>query len=126
MVRKYNKETDFESIKQWGKEWGAEYQEDLFPSLGFIYPGIAAYFIYTGGDSKVCWLENMVCNKAVSKELREQALQLIVTETLKEVNRLGFKVAYATTNNKAVIDRATLHKANITEEQTLLTLKFNN
>ena len=61
MVRKYV-DGDFEAIQQWGKAWGADYQKDLFPSTGYIYPGVAAYFIYGGGDSKVCWLENMVTN----------------------------------------------------------------
>lgn len=125
MVRKYV-DGDFEAIQQWGKAWGADYQKDLFPSTGYIYPGVAAYFIYSGGDSKVCWLENMVTNPDVPKELKEQALQQVVTEVLREVNRLGYKVAYATTDNQAVINRAVAHKATAKEGQTQLTLYFNN
>ena len=122
MVRKYE-ESDFESIRGWGKAWGADYDKDLFPPLGYIYPGVAAYFIYES-PCKVCWLENMVSNPDVPQELKEQALQQVVTEVLKEVHRLGYKVAYATTDNKAVINRAVAHKASAKEGQTLLTLAF--
>lgn len=125
MVRKYV-DGDFEAIQQWGKAWGADYQKDLFPSTGYIYPGVAAYFIYGGGDSKVCWLENMVTNPSAPQEIKEQALQQVVTEVLREVNRLGYKVAYATTDNQAVINRAVAHKAIAKEGQTQLTLHFNN
>lgn len=122
MVRKYE-ESDFESIKEWGKAWGADYDKDLFPPLGYIYPGVAAYFIYES-PCKVCWLENMVSNPAVPKEVRELALQAVVTEVLREVNRLGYKVAYATTDNQAVIDRAVKHNATAKEGQTYLRLAF--
>ena len=122
MVRKYV-DGDFEHLQRWGKQWGAEYDKDLFPPLGYIYPGVAAYFIYET-DSKACWLENMVCNPDVPKELREVALQAVVTEVLKEVSRLGYKVAYATTDIAPLIERAKQHNAKATEGQTLLTLSF--
>lgn len=123
-VRKYDKTQDFEAIKAWGKQWGADYDVDLFPPTGYIVPGIAAYFIYYT-DSKVVWLENMVCNKEVPKEQREVAIEQVVTAVLKEVNSKGYKVAYANTSNRIVIDRAIKHNAKASES-TLLTLAFKN
>lgn len=122
-VRKYNPETDFEQIKTWGKGWEANYDKDLFPPLGFIVPGVCAYFIYET-NSKVCWLENMVRNPEVPKEVADKGLELVATACLKEINTLGYKVAYATTASEAVIDRALRHGATAFKGQTLLQVSF--
>lgn len=122
-ARKYDKAQDFESIKSWGKQWGADYDSDLFPPDGYIVPGYAAYFIYYT-NSKAVWLENMVCNKEVTPEERDIALQLVVTEVLREINSKGIKIAYATTDNTSVIGRAIQHGSTALEGQTLLKLRF--
>lgn len=122
MTRRYTKE-DFSQVKEWGEKWGSTYDSDLFPETGFIWPGVAAYFLYKT-DSKVCYLENMVRNPDMPKELTDLALQSIITHILKEARDLGFKVAYATTASDAVIDRALKHNAEATRGQTLLALKF--
>lgn len=123
MVRKYRAE-DFEQIKAWGKAWGSDYESDLFPPLGFIVPGVCAYFIYET-PSKVCWLENMVANPDVPKEVRDLALNAVVTECLREVSRLGYRKVYATSNYEAVIKRAQTHNAKVTPGFTQITLAFN-
>lgn len=123
MVRRYAPE-DFEQIKAWGKAYGANYEPDLFPPVGFIVPGIAAYFLYET-PSKVCWLENLVSNPDANKEVKELAITAIITAILAESKRLGFKVAYATTDIPAVIKRATQHNAKASPNQTLLTLKIS-
>lgn len=121
-ARKYQ-DSDFEQIQAWGKAWGADYDKDLFPPLGFIVPGVCAYFIYET-PSKVCWLENMVKNPEVPKELSDIALELVVTEVLREVYSLGYKVCYATTDSDVVIERALKHNAKALKHQTLLSLQF--
>lgn len=121
-ARKYQ-ESDFEQIQEWGKSWGATYDKDLFPPIGFIVPGICAYFLYET-PSKVCWLENMVRNKEIPKEIANMAIETVVTEILREANSLGYKVCYATTSNEEVIQRAIKHKAVAIHEQTQLQLRF--
>jgi len=122
-ARRYDPDKDFESVKAWGKQWGANYSKDLLPSSGYIVPGIAAYFIYYTA-TKVVWLENLVSNKEVPASLREKALEKVTTAVLKEVNASDAKIAYATTDNIKVINRALKHGATGEVSQTLLTITF--
>lgn len=121
-VRRYQ-ESDFEEIAAWAKARGSIYDKDLFPPIGYIVPGIAAYFLYET-PSKACWLENMCSNPEVQKEVRDLALRQIVSAILKEAKGLGFKVAYATTDLDSVVNRAIQHNAKASHNQTQLILKF--
>lgn len=104
MVRPYEPR-DFPQVEAWGKDYGDEYKEHQFPKTGFIVDGIAAYFLYST-DSSLCWLENMISNRNVQKERRDQALDLIIQAILEEAERLGFKIAFAMTDNIPVVKRA--------------------
>jgi hypothetical protein len=119
-VRKYDPANDFDQIKEWGAEWGAEYLEDQFPMTGFIIDGVAAYFLYST-DSSVCWLENMVAKRGVDELTRDRALTLLVDAILLEAVAKGFTVAYATTDNIPVAKRAKEHGAIVRAGQILLT-----
>lgn len=112
--------TDFKELAGWGKAWGGEYSEELFPKTGFIVPGVAAFFLYAT-DSKVCYLENLVCNPGRPRCERDQALSLITEALLKEAKEQGFKTAYACTNIGAVIERALLMGATLKTNHALLT-----
>lgn len=118
-VRRYEPK-DFEQIKAWGEQWGAEYDEAQFPQVGFIVDGVAAYFLYST-DSVCCWLENMVTNREAEKEERKRALDLIVDAILSEARSLGFKVAYATTKNISAAKRAKTLGAHIATNHLLIT-----
>jgi len=123
-VRYYDPTSDFETIKAWGKEYGADYSADQFPQCGFIVDGVAAYFLYET-DSTCCWLENMIAKKDVDHITREAAFDLIIPAILDEANRLGFRVAYASTNRYQVALRAKKYGANVQPNHMLLTLKLN-
>lgn len=122
-VRPYTPQ-DFEQVRQWGEKWGAKYSADLFPPLGFIVPGVCAYFVYET-QSAVCWLENMVRNPDIPREVVDIALPLVVTSCLRAAKDNGYKVAYATTASDAVVDRALKHGATAFKGQTLLQLRLN-
>lgn len=115
--------SDFEQISQWALDYDTIYDEEQFPSVGFIVDGLAAYFLYQT-DSKVCFLENLIANKSADKISREKAIELVINEILKEAEIRGYKVAYATTGLSAVIVRAMTHGAQATPKQTLLTKKL--
>lgn len=104
MVRRYE-DKDFEQVFEWGKSYGNTYKRELFPSVGFIVPGIAVYFLYQT-DSKICFLESMVANPETSKEARDEALNSITSEILREARDRGFEVAYACSDIPAVVERA--------------------
>lgn len=110
---------DWDLIKSWGAEWGAEYEEALFPTVGFLVENIAAYFLYQT-DSNVCYLENLISKKSASAEEKSQAFKLLIDAILKEAADLGFTVAYATTNIIPVMLLAKEHGAEIRPGQCLL------
>ncbi len=119
-VRRWNKEKDFNQVWAWGLQYNEDYRIELFPDVGFIVDGVAAYFLYQT-DSKVCWLENMVSNKKADPKIKDEAIQKISIAILQEAKDLGFKVAYATTDNVSVIKRAVTLGAKARSAQILLT-----
>lgn len=122
-VRRYDPATDFVFVAELGSGWDATYDPDLFPNTGVVIPGVGAYFVYCT-NSKVCWLENLVIRKGLDPELKNEALALLTTEACRLAKDLGFKVAYATTDNSSVVARATGHNAKAQPNQILLTLRF--
>jgi len=119
IVRRYAPE-DFAQVKEWGLQWGANYQEEQFPATGFIVDGVAAYFLYST-DSSVCWLENMIANRNVEPMIRARALDLLVDAILAEAKAQNFTVAYATTGIISVAKRARANGATIQAAQMLIT-----
>lgn len=120
MICRRYEENDFPQVREWGNQWGANYQEHQFPQTGFIVDGVAAYFLYST-DSEVCWLENLICRKDVDSMTKSRALHLLTTACLKEAKEQGFKVAYATTDNVKVAQRAREMGATVSGNQFLIT-----
>ncbi len=108
-VRPYEPK-DFEQIKSWGEKWGADYQEDQFPKHGFIVDDVCAYFIYST-DSSVCFLENLVRNPNADIGDKFDALGHVIEACFAKAHELGFKIAYATTDNISAARRARSHGA---------------
>jgi hypothetical protein len=122
-VRRYEPE-DFEQIRRWAMDgYSASYEPHQFPKTGFIVDGLAAYFLYST-DSSVCFLENLISNKFASEPYRQRAIDLVTYAILAEAQKLGFKVAYATTSIPSVIRRAQSLGAHPEPNQTLLTKKL--
>lgn len=116
---------DFAQICEWAKEYDTTYEDHQFPETGFIVDGLAAYFLYST-DSSVCFLENLISNKLADKVARGTAIKLVIDAVLTEAKRMGFRVAYATTNIPAVIFKARVHGAHTEPNQTLITKKLNS
>lgn len=122
MVRRYTDE-DFNQIALWAKGWETSYSKELFPPIGFIVDNTAAYFLYTT-PSKVCFMENMISNREASKEAVDKALQEIVEAICIEARNLGFEVAYACSNNNAVVHRALRNGCSVEPSYALITKKL--
>lgn len=120
MIARRYQPSDFPVVKEWGEQYGSEYREHQFPKTGFIVDGYAACFLYSS-DSSCCWFENLISNRDADPGKRGRALALIIEALFNEAKRLGFKVAYATTNNTAVLSRGVYCGAKIEPGQFLLT-----
>jgi hypothetical protein len=118
LVRRYEPK-DFPAIQEWGEQWGATYQEHQFPKTGFIVENVAAVFLYKT-DSSCCWLENMISNRNANKENKAEALNLLIQAVLTEAESLGFKVAYATTDNVPMVLKVKEYGAMVKPLQMLL------
>lgn len=111
---------DFEQVQKWAAQYGSEIREHQYPKTGFIIDGFGAYFLYST-DSSCCWLENLIANKEAEPGLKGLAIEILTAAILNKAKELGFKVAYATTDNMSVVARARQHGATITPLQILLT-----
>ena len=118
-ARRYSP-ADFDQISQWAKDgYETSYEADQFPEIGFIVDGYAAYFLYQT-DSKICFCENLISNRFADEFGRRKAVTLVIDAVLAEAQRLGFKIAYATTGNSSVILRAVQLGAIAVPRQSLL------
>ena len=117
-VRRYRPD-DFSQLQQWGERYHITYSEENLPTIGFIVPGIAAYFLYET-KTKVVFLENMIANSDAPKAERSEALKLIVERILSEAKRMGYHVAYACTDIPSVIQRAVASGATFKTKYVLL------
>lgn len=123
-VRRYQP-SDFPQISEWGKQYGAIYNESQFPKTGFIVDGIAAYFLYST-DSSVCFLENLIANRKSTPREKDKAIELIAQAILQEARDKKFTIAYATADIPQVIFRAIKHGATAKPHQVLLTKNLTN
>ncbi|GHG84957.1 hypothetical protein [Comamonas sp. JC664] len=104
----YVPELHFEHIKAWLQSWDEIVTPDGLPQTGFVVPGKAAGFLYRT-DSSLALIENLVAAPGLSKEERNEAVDLVVAAICKEATRLGFKILLGTTQLDAVVKRAEKH-----------------
>lgn len=112
--------TDYPTIVEWAEQYGIEQRETGLPKTGFIVPGVAAGFIYST-DSDCCWIENVIANKDATKDEKDEALDLLVPALLQKAEEMGFRVAYATTNNVNLILKVKEYGGLVRPLQMLLT-----
>lgn len=124
MVRRVDLDSDFEAIQAWSFEYGSTLDKDLLPPVGFIVPGVAAYFVYKVEGTKLVYLENLISNPKIAREIKDLGIQAVLSAALKYCNENGIKVAKAMTTIPKVVQRALEHKANKTEGYTLLDVRF--
>lgn len=123
MVRRYTLE-DFNEINTWAAQRGDSYSPELLPEIGFIIPGVAAYFLYRT-DSGICFLENLIANPILTKEQRDVGINQLITIILLEAKRQGYRIAYACTDLEAIEERAERFGATITPNYKLITKQLS-
>jgi len=74
----FNNENDLAIITKWYEQRGLEPIEARFLGQGFIVKDYAAVFVYATG-TPICLLENLITNKNANAELRDEAIDLLVT-----------------------------------------------
>jgi len=107
------KDSDYEDILVgWWKDWGWEPpQKDFLPNDGkggiIIYDGdvpICAGYMYLT-NSKVGWVDWIISSKSyTNKELRKDAITLLVSRLTDICQLLGCKYVYALIKNQSLIN----------------------
>ena len=77
----------------------------MIPDTGFIYPGVAAGFVYTT-NTQVAIIEGYYTNPQSTKEERDTALNEITEALLRKITLLGVKYVKCDSCIPAVIERA--------------------
>jgi hypothetical protein len=101
-IKVFNKETDYEELRDWWGEWGTpQHHQNVLSENGFIISidgvNIASAFIYST-DSYICWLEHLTANKKpwllLSSEQRVEVLDKLGEAIFEKAKEMGFKLAF--------------------------------
>lgn len=105
MVRSFEKK-DFDQLEKWFK-YRNLYMNDVcfFPPTGFIYPGVAAGFLYTT-DSAIGIIDSFISNPYSNGKERDKALNGITECLLGAARQKGCKLVKCDTQLEAIETRA--------------------
>ena len=96
---------DYETLVGWWKGFGQDsYAASELPPCGFINDYAACFLLKTDGCA--CFLEHLVSDPTSADEERSIAIDDVVDACLALAQSIGFRLVYAITSNKRVINRA--------------------
>lgn len=125
MVRPIKKE-DLAQIKKWTKDRIIQDITNDVSNIGYIEDGVAAGFLFTT-NSSTAFIEHLIANPLVSSEIRDIALDEIVTVIANHAWELGFSNLIGVTSNQSVVRRAVkLGFIEETEKYTVVNLDLEN
>lgn len=106
MIRRYDPELDYQTISHWYSLRGMpSVSQEMIPGIGFIKEGCAAGFLYLT-DTKLAIIDLFISNPESRKEQRDDALDGIVEDLIKEAKIWGVKGILATSALRAIEARA--------------------
>lgn len=115
-LKTYEPEKHEEMLKTWLDQWKLSHKViDILPTTGWIIEDIAALFVYET-NSKICFIECMISNKKMDKEVVNHALDILVKSTIINMRGKGYKYIGANTTYKSVVDRAKKHGFTVNPE----------
>lgn len=117
-IREFNKDTDYKDAVRWWNAWGfPPLETHVLPSTGYIVEGeykVAAGWVYKTIDTPMGWLEWIVSNKDLSKEIRGEGLDLLLEHVTKEASEEGL-ILFTSINNKSLGKRLEKYGFNKTD-----------
>lgn len=102
----YQSELHRSQLELWWKQWDiGAYSLELLSTIGLIIPESACMFIYET-NSPLVLFENLVCNKELSAQERDEAIKTLVSTGKEYAKMRGYKQIMLTTNNASIVKRA--------------------
>lgn len=104
-VRQYVPE-DYDTIKHWWTLHGSSVVPPrLLPKVGFVVENVAAAFLYRT-DAPVGWIENLISNPSISKDIRSQGIDLLLQTLFEYADSTGIENLVSFTDVDVVVKRA--------------------
>ena len=95
-IKEFNKESDYEELCDWWRDWGLSvHSKDALSENGIIISkdnvNICVGFIYST-DSYITWFEFITINKKTTKQQREGVLEKLGSVMVEKAKSMGFKL----------------------------------
>lgn len=99
--------SDLPEIHTWCEAWGVPKCELWFLSeTGFVAEHygkmLAAMWLYTPSNSKVCFIDNTIAALGISKDLRRSALDAVASRITEAAKSLGFRSVITWSRHKGL------------------------
>ncbi len=110
----------YPTYSKWWKDWGWQ----AFPAVCLPQEGVrithegkdvCAVFIYTT-QTPIYWIENYISDKECPREIRDEALNLLIDEALKKAKEMGGMLAMSAVNSSSLKKRLENKKFMKTDE----------
>ena len=113
-IKKFNKETDYDELCQWWRDWKLPiHPKEILSETGITISkngvNICSSFIYST-DSYICFFEFAIMNRNTTKEQREGALEMLGDALLSTAKSMGFKLAMTLGEDKQSRTAPVLHQ----------------
>ena len=108
--------SDYDEVKSWWEMWGIDPIEPKYLGQGFIVKGHCAIFVYPTG-TPICFLENLIANKDLDKQVRNTAVDLLIGSVLMFLKSKKVEIVNSISRIDAVTSRAfEKHNFKVSEE----------
>lgn len=105
-VKRYQPELHQEQLISWYNQWNIPLEcIELLPTTGLIVENVCALFWYET-NSKVCFIENMICNKEAEETSRILGLNMVCKAVEEQMKQHGCKRIISFSQNPKVLQRA--------------------
>lgn len=112
----YQAQIHLPQLQTWWQQWNIPaFSLELLSQTGLIIPEHGCMFMYKT-NSPIIQFENLVCNRQLSKELRDQTVKTLVEAGKQYAKQEGFKYILLTTNNPSILQRSQQDGCIISEE----------
>ncbi len=130
MINLYNKQLHLPMILSWFKQWNISKDvAECLPDKGLMcyLPKedihVCAAFLYTT-NSTLAFAESLICNRSISKELRQEGIDLIIPAIFEYADKLGYKKVISYIQNKNVLAKVSqMEKIKISDENYRLMVR---
>ena len=116
-IIQYNDKLHRNQLETWWRQWNIPtFSLELLSSTGLIISDKACMFMYET-NSPIILFENLVSNKEISTDERNEAIWSLVNRGKEYAKYKGYKQIMLTTNNSSILEKAKLDECNISPDK---------